>query len=140
MRPQPAVELLVAVLPGEVQVHVAQRGDERVGVADGERVAVGIGDLELVAQRQLDAVDLALEHAGRMGALERDHAATVDAQQHARRLGAPGADHDAAVARMGAEDGDDLLEGRAAHATSDSSRRRIPATGMRTQSGRLLSS
>ena len=55
------VELLVAALAGEVDVDVAQGGRERVRVLEREGVAVGIGDLELVGQRQLRPLDDGLE-------------------------------------------------------------------------------
>ena len=41
----------MATLADEVQVHVAQRGQEAVGVADCERAVRAVGDLPLVGER-----------------------------------------------------------------------------------------
>ena len=58
------VELLVATLADQVQVELAERRQERVRVVDRELAARAVVDLELVAQRQLGARELALEDPG----------------------------------------------------------------------------
>ena len=75
-----------------------------------------------------------------------DGLAAVGVHGHGVGARAERADDDAVAVRMGAEQavriaelaGDQLVGG--AHAIGSSSSRAIPATGMRTQSGRLLSS
>ena len=63
VRAELGVELLVPALAGEVQVHVTERRQEAVRVADGERPALlAVVDLELVVERQLRPRDLPLEH------------------------------------------------------------------------------
>jgi hypothetical protein len=52
VRAEPLVELLVPALHHEVEVELAERGEERVRVAQRERVAAGVLDLELVFERQ----------------------------------------------------------------------------------------
>ena len=52
VRPQPLVELLVAPLPGEMQIEVPERGREGIGIAKRIDVSVRVAHLELVAQRQ----------------------------------------------------------------------------------------
>jgi len=71
VRPQLGVELLVAPLAGEVQVHLAERRQEAVRVADGERPVLAVVDLELVGERQLGTLDRALEDARRVNRGER---------------------------------------------------------------------
>src|SRR6185503_17759955 len=149
VRAELAVELLVPALAGEVEVDLAERRQERVRVAQRERAALLVGDLELVAQRQLRAGDRALEHAARMAQLELDGLAAVGARRDPARVRAVRADDDAAVVRVRPEQPvrlrevamDDRLDvGVNTHGSGSSSNRAIPATGMRTQSGRLLSS
>ncbi len=127
-----------------------QRRREAVRIVEGERVAPRIGDLELVGQRQGGVLDDALEQPGRMDERELDPERLDD-----DRLGhrAQRADDDAAAA-LGALVGaqqrvrvvvlarDEPVDvGGDAHVvTSLSKRRAIPATGIGTQSGRLLSS
>ncbi len=52
VRAEPLVERLVAALHREVEVELAERREERVRVAERERLAVGVLDLELVLERQ----------------------------------------------------------------------------------------
>jgi hypothetical protein len=145
VRAQTLVDPLVPTLGCEVQVELAERRREGVRVLDDEGRALRVADLEPVAERQLGAVELAFEQARGVRSLELDGLGAFDAYLDAFRLGPEGANHDAAVLRVGAEQAvrvgeatlDELVDG--AHASS-SSRRWIPATGMRTQSGRLSSS
>jgi hypothetical protein len=142
------VELLVAPLAGQVQVDLAQRRREGVGVVQRVALPRAVLDLELVAQRQRGAGHLALEQAGRMALGQLDRRAALRPRDHARRRRPERAHDHAAVLRVGAEQpvrvgqvaADDGLDvGFDAHSGS-SSRRAMPATGMPTQSGRLLSS
>jgi hypothetical protein len=149
-----AVELLVAALAGQMQVDVAQRGREGVGIADGVGGAVRVGDVELVAQRQLAAGHLALEDARGMDTAQLDGRGPGSSSRRATTFSAAGRyvrhDHLAVGAGVGAEHAVGVAEaqrdqvvdvlGDGAHAGSSSSSRRIPATGMCTQSGRLSSS
>jgi hypothetical protein len=149
VRAELLVQLLVATLAGEVEVDLAQRRHERVRVAQREGPALLVADLELVAQRELRVGDRSLEDAARVAQPELDRRGALGPGDHLGRVGAEGADHHAAVLRVSAEEAvrlgevavDDRLDvGVDAHGRGSSSRRAIPATGMRTQSGRLLSS
>ena len=53
VRAEPAVELLVAALAGEVEVELAERGRNAVRVVERERAPARVVDLEPVAERQL---------------------------------------------------------------------------------------
>jgi hypothetical protein len=144
------VELLVAAFAGQVQVELAQRRRERVRVVQRVARAVGVVDLELVAERQLRARDLALEQAGGVPAVELDPLVAVSTDDDALGRRPEGAHDHAAVGRVCPEEAvwvaqpqrqegvDVLLDG--GHWTGSSSRRAMPATGMCTQFGRLLSS
>ena len=104
VRAELLVELLVAALAHQVQVDVAQRGQEAVRVADGVGAVVGVLDLELVLERERRAVDPPLEDA--LGADGLQVGARPAGEQHVdgARGGPERADHDAAVAvRMRAE-------------------------------------
>ena len=106
VRAELGVELLVAALAGQVQVHLAQRGQEAVRVADRERPVLAVVDLQLVVERQLGAGDRALEHAGGMGLGELGRRPVGGDHAHRARRRAERADHDAAVAvGMGSEEG-----------------------------------
>ncbi len=144
LRPQ----LLVAALAEEVLVEVGQRRREAVGVLHGERIAARVRDLELVLKRQRRVLDRALEEPGRMHHRELD-ARGLDDDRLGHRAQRP--HDDAAVGRrvraeqrMGvvvlpADEPVDV--GRDTHEmTSLCSIRAMPATGIDTQSGRLLSS
>ena len=74
------VELLVAALAGQVEVDLAQRGQEGVGVAQRVALAGRVLDLELVAQRQRRAGDLALEQPGRVALGQLDRLAALGAR------------------------------------------------------------
>ena len=134
VRAQAAVEVLVAALARQVQVHLAQRRHKRVRVGERVGVAGRVGDLELVAHRQLRVLDDALEQAVAVDLLEL-HARGL--HDDALGVGAVGADDHPALGRVGAEVAVGI---GGVHAMGSSSSRRMPATGMRTQSGRLLSS
>src|SRR6185503_6326155 len=107
----------------------------RVRIGERVRVAAGVGDLELIPQRQLGALQDALEHAvAAVDALQLD----VGGLDHdALGVGTEGADDDAVLRRVGAQVGVRISQ---IHPNGSSSSRWMPATGMRTQSGRLLSS
>ena len=57
VRAEPGPHLLVASLAEEVLVELADGGQEAVRIVDRDRAGVAVADLELVAQRQLGAVD-----------------------------------------------------------------------------------
>ena len=107
------------------------------------RCPVGVGDLELVAQRQRRARDDALEQPG-AGGLVRARRLAAGSHGDALGVGPEGAHDHAAVRRVRAEHacGSCVVAREAFESLSrrSSSRRAIPATGIRTQSGRLLSS
>jgi hypothetical protein len=93
----------VAALAGQVEVDLAERGHEGVGVAQGVRLPLAVLHLELVVQRQRLARHLALEEPGRMAAAQLDGLAAVDARDDARGRRPEGAHDHAAVLRVGAE-------------------------------------
>src|SRR4051794_41068744 len=153
VRAELLVELLVAPLAGEVEVDLADRRREGVGVAQAEAGAVGVVDLELVVEGQLDAGDEPLEEARVVDLLELHGLAAVvggpDQDEDALGVGPEGADDGAAlggvrpeqavrVAEVARDDAPDVLLD--AHEIGSSSRRAMPATGMAAQSGRLSSS
>jgi hypothetical protein len=128
---------LVPALPDEVRVELAERRGERVRIALRERVPVRVRDLELVAKRQVDPFHDALEEpVARRQQLDRRALLRVD--DDPRRLGPVRPDDDAPVPEVGAEVRVRVVELQAQSGVSSS--RRIPATGIPTQSGRLLSS
>ena len=131
VRAELRVELLVAALAGEVEVELAERRQERVRVAQRERAAVGVGDLELVAQRQLRARDRALEHAAGMARSSSTGSPPVGPRGDRARVRAERADDDAAVRRRARP------AGGAARAWSR--RRRIARSMVRTWSTVLMS-
>jgi hypothetical protein len=148
---EPLVEALVAALLGEVEVELAERRREGVRVVHREAVAVRVGDVELVGERQAGVGDRDLEDARAVGRLEAERAAfgSVDTRVDGLGIRAPDADPDAAAGRVGTEHvvGVAVLS-RAqqvelvahAHAGGSSSMRAIAVTGTISQSGRLLSS
>ncbi len=120
MRTEPLVELLVATLAGEVQVEVAERRREGVRVVQGVARAVGVADLELVAQGQLGAGHLALEDARRVAAGELDRGLALGAHDdplgrrperaHRHPIGrGVGAEHAVGVAEAQLDEGRDVL-------------------------------
>ena len=133
------VEVLVAALHGEVDVEVAQRGEERVRVADGEPAAVRVLDLELVLERQARLRQQRLPQTGGVLQLRLD-AGRLDA--HRLGVGPVRADDDAVLRLVGAENpmriGSEIYGHNASAACCIS--RSMPATGIPTQSGRLSSS
>ena len=130
----------MAALHREVEVELAERRQERVRVADGERVPVRVLDLELVLERQPRLRQQRFPQARGVLELGLD-AGGLDA--HRLRLGPERAHDDAAVlGRVGAEDAVGIgaeVDGHSASAAWCMSRS-IPATGIPTQSGRLSSS
>ena len=139
MRAEPLVELLVPSLHREVEVELAERRQERVRVADGERVPVRILDLELVLERQPRLRQQRLPQSGRILELGFD-ARRLHA--HRLRLGPERAHDDAVLGLVGAENAVGIgaeIDGHRASAAWCMSRS-IPATGIPTQSGRLSSS
>src|SRR5438270_9674350 len=86
VRAELLVQLFVAAFAGEVQVELAERRHERVRVPDRERVAVGVGDFELVVERQALAREECLPEAGGILQLSLDagwlhaHALSLGAQ------------------------------------------------------------
>jgi hypothetical protein len=105
VRAEPGVELLVAALAGQVQVELAERRQERVGIVDRERPRLAVVDLELVAQRQLAPVDHALEDAPGVHLLECYRLALLGQRGDGGRGRPKRAHDDAAVVRVRAEDG-----------------------------------
>ena len=140
MRAEPLVELLVTPFHGEVEIELAERRQERVRVADGERVPVRVLHLELVLERQSRLGQQRLPEAVRVLQLGLD-ARRLDA--HRLRLGPQRAHDDPAVLGLvGAEDAVRVgaeVDGHSASAAWRMSRS-MPATGIPTQSGRLSSS
>ena len=136
VRAEAAVDLLVAALAREVQVELADRRREAVGILDPVAAALVL-DLELVLQRQLGALDHALEQPPRVGRRELRRPLAAHEHADALRRRAHGADDDAIVGQVGATEG---VRIRAHDPPFVSSRRTMPATGMATQSGRLFSS
>src|SRR5581483_6996263 len=137
VRAELRVDLLVAALAREVEVDLAERRQERVRIAQAERVAVRVADLELVAERKLRPLDESLDDPRRVVGRELDaHRLDPDG----RGLGPVGADDHAALGRMGAEEAVRAREVEPHAASGCSISRRIPATGIRAQSGRLFSS
>ena len=93
--------------PEQVQVQLADGGQERVRIAPVHRVGVVL-DLDLVGQGRRGALDDGLEQGGRpVGQLHRGPSVGVHA--HGAGLGAPHAHHHAPGGRMGAEDGVGLV-------------------------------
>jgi hypothetical protein len=141
---EPGVQLLVPPLSGEVDVELAERRQERVRVAEDVRVAGRVADLELVVERQLRSLHHPLEDPVAVLLVELD-AHRQDADR--LRVRAVGPHDHAASRRMGAEVrvrvGELVRRGRRPRhvVTGSSSRmRRIPATGIGSQSGLMLSS
>ena len=71
VRAEPIPQLLVAALAEQVHVELADRRQEAVRVFDRDRAGVAVADLELVGQRQVHALEPALEDAARVHLLER---------------------------------------------------------------------
>ena len=145
MRAEPLVDALVPALGGEVEVELPQRRREGIRVVQDQGRALRVADFEPVLERQFGPFELALEQPGGMRADELDGLEALGPDADALGLGAERADDDAPVLRVRAEQAvrvgepplDELVDGT--HSVVSSSRA-IPATGMRTQSGRLSSS
>jgi hypothetical protein len=148
MRAELLVQLLVPALADQVQVEVADRRRERVRVVDGERAAVAVVDREPVAQRRLRALHEALEDTAGVDLLERHDRAVAELRADAVRRGPQRTHNHAPVVRVRPEHGvrvgvlasDERVELTGSDVHSPSSSRRMPATGIATQSGRLSSS
>ena len=87
VRAEPRPQLLVAALADQVQVELADRRQEAVRVVDRDRPGLAVVDLELVGERQLGALDDALEHAAGMHALELDRITALGDGPDGRRAG-----------------------------------------------------
>ena len=139
VRAELLVELLVPPLEHEVQVELAQRRQERVRVAQRDRDAVRILDLELVLERQPRLGQQRLPEPGGVGQLRLDPGRL---HAHGLSVGAKRAHDDPAVrlvrSQHGVRVGAEVEHHEAAGDWSIS--RRIPATGIPIQSGRLSSS
>ena len=149
MGAEAVVELLVAALAHQVQIDVTERGQERVRIVERELAAGAVIDLELVFQRQLCALDLALEDPRGMDLRELHGLALARLHRDGLRGGTQRADDDAVVAvGVGAEDRvrfgvlalGERVELGFGDGHSDSRSRAMPATGIGSQSGRLSSS
>src|SRR4051794_35323757 len=128
--------MLVPPLHREVEIELAERGEKRVRVADGERAAVRVLDLELVVERQPRLGQQRLPEAG--GILElRFDPGGLDA--HRMRLGSKGAYDDTVLGLVRAEHAVRVRAEIYGHNASAACcmRRSIPATGIPTQSGRF---
>ena len=142
LRPQ----LLMAALAEQVLVEVRQRRREAVGILRRPRAAVRIVDLELVGHGQRSARQRSLEQPARMHPLELD-ARRLHDDRLRRRVqrphddtalgGSVRAQHGVRVVVIA---GDEPVELGGHELTSSCRRRAMPATGIGTQSGRLLSS
>jgi hypothetical protein len=134
----------VATLHGEVEVELAERGEERVRVAHRERAAVGVLDLELVLERQARLRQQRLPQSRGILELRLDRCCFVIGRLDAYRLrlGPVGAHDDTVVRLVGAEDAVRVGTEVDRHNASAAAcmRRSIPVTGIPTQSGRLSSS
>jgi hypothetical protein len=140
VRAEPGVDLLVAALARQVQVELTDGRREAIGVLDPERPAGvrPVVDLELVDERQLRLRHHALEQPVGVGRLELGNRLVLHVDRHRLGRRPDRADDDTAVVgQVGAAEG---VRVRAHDPPFDSSSRTMPATGMATQSGRLLSS
>ena len=103
VRAELLVELLVTALGDQVLVELAERGQERVRVVDRERAGVAVVDLELVAERQLGALDHPHEHAPGVDPLELDRRLSADQHGDGVCARSQRANDDAIVGRVRAE-------------------------------------
>ena len=71
VRAQALPQLLVAPLAEQVHVELADRRQEAVRIVDRDRPGLAVVDLELVGERQLGALQVPLEDAARVHALQR---------------------------------------------------------------------
>ena len=97
-------QLLVAPLGEQVHVELADRRQEAVGVVDRDGPGLAVVDLQPVRERQLGALEHALEHAAGVDRRERDRLTALGDRPHARRRRPERPDHHAAVRGMRAED------------------------------------
>ena len=149
VRAEALVELLVAALADQVQVELAERRQEAVRVVDRERAGRRRSRPRAGSRAAARALDDALEDAAGVRPARAADVLAVrrDDGRPSRPPGRQRADHDAAVVRVRAEAGVRVARARGAISRSASAWRslapaaaRCPATGMATQSGRLLSS
>ena len=103
MRAEALPQLLVAALADEVEVQLADRRQEAVGVLGRDR-PVAVVDVVAVGERQLDAREPALEHAAGVDLLHLDGLAAVRHDGDGGGGGAPRA-HDDRRRRPGARRG-----------------------------------
>ena len=106
---QQLIELLVSTLADQMQVELPERRRERVRIGLGERAGRAVVDLELVAKRQLGALDHALEDACLIDLPQRcvvvgQGVWRPQDRDHADRTRAQRADHHAVWHRVGPED------------------------------------
>jgi hypothetical protein len=104
VRAEARPQRLVAALPDQMQVELADRGQEAVRVVDRDGAGLPVVDLQAVVERQLGTFDDALEHAAGVDRGEIDRLAARRQDAHGGGGGAERADHHAAVAGVGAED------------------------------------
>ena len=98
--PQALVDLLVAAFADQVQVELAERRCKHVGILDLKAATRAVIDLQPVMQRQLGALEQALEHASGVDLRQRDPGALVGDHLDARGGGAEHAHDHAAAGRM----------------------------------------
>ena len=148
MRPEPLEEPQVATLDGEVEVELAERRQEAVGVVEVDLEAARVADRETVGERQRAGADASLEDPRRMAEGELDR--LVACARHRDPLGVRPEDaHDDAsrllmgskqMVRVGVILLGEPFELIGRRQSGSSSRRTRPATGTSIQSGRLSSS
>ena len=93
----------MAALADQVQVELADRRQEAVRVLDRDLARLAVVDLEAVRERQLGAIDDALEDPARVDLLEVDRVAGGGQGTDRGGGGAERADHDAAVGGVRAQ-------------------------------------
>src|SRR5262249_44845135 len=98
------VQLFVAPLRGEVEVELAERRQEAVGVVELDGRAARVADLEPVADRHRRALEQRLEEPGRVLLLGLHRLLALREHAHAFCAGPEGAHDDVAVRRVRAEE------------------------------------
>ena len=94
----------MAALADQVQVELADGGQEPVRVLDRHRPGLAVVDLEVVRERQLGALDDAFEDPAGVDRLQIDGIAGCGHDLDGRGAGAERPDDDAGLGGMGAED------------------------------------
>jgi hypothetical protein len=103
MRAELGPQLLVAAFAEEVQIELADGGQEAVRVLDRDGAGVAVVDLEPVAQRQLGAVDHAFEDPAGMHAFQLGGLAAGEQGANAGGGRPEAADDGPALGRVGTE-------------------------------------